>query len=114
MSWATYYMPPIKRQTAAKKKPYVYRFCCVDLNRGDVDDLRSMTDNGSEVTYSQFLRQCRGLIEWSEQHGYARRKSDRLTLKDDWGVAYYRSTYKGRKCYYLVWSGIECVWMLED
>lgn len=95
----------------AKPKKFVYAVSCVDLSNGD--DIQEMVDVAIETNYETVQKHCRGLLDWAEKQGYARRQSDGLTLKHDWAVRYFRSTFRGRKCYYVRRSAIEYIWCEE-
>lgn len=95
----------------ATEKPYRYRTNCVNSTARDI---HQMTGQAKDVSYETFVKHCHGLQEWCQQQGYAVNpgKSGNLTLKGDRHVAYYKSKYKGVKCYYLVHSAIEYIWTL--
>jgi hypothetical protein len=94
-------------------KRFSYETCCVSSDGQSINDMRDH-ESCREVTYRTMLRNCVALIDWSVQNGYDRRvnaaDSHGLTLRNDPYVAYYRSTFRGRRCYYLVWSAIEFIW----
>jgi hypothetical protein len=90
------------------KKPYEYETCCIDCD--DVDALNAMIENAEDSTYQAMLNNCDGLLDWAEEKGYFRHKNGGITLEHDWHVWFFRSTYKDRPCYYLVWSAIEFIW----
>lgn len=78
---------------------------CVSSTASVINDMK---DRSREITYDTFFR----YVDWrsvSEMLGYDLHPKQGLTLKNDWHVGYYRSVYRGRKCYYLVWSAIEYV-----
>lgn len=64
-----------------------------------------MTDAGREVKLSTLRRHVADLDVWAEGQGYGRH----FPLSKDWHVAYYRSRFNGRPCYYIVHSAIEYV-----
>jgi hypothetical protein len=88
-------------------KEYHYNTNCVNSNGRDI---QRMTDNSVAVTYDTFLKHCEGVQEVAAQLGYAGHPRAGLTLKQDWHVGYYRSTFRGKPCYYMVWSAIEYIW----
>ena len=65
-----------------------------------------MIEAAVDVTYRTMRRVCEGLQEWAKAHGY----DNDLPLSKDWHVSYHRSTFKGKLCYFLQWSGIEYIW----
>jgi hypothetical protein len=81
---------------------FQYLTCCVNST---AEAINAMTDTAREITFGTFARHC----DWRElasQMGYQR---GGLVLSRDWAVSYYRSTYKGRPCYYMVHSCIEYI-----
>jgi hypothetical protein len=88
---------------------------CASL--GDhLDALSRMTEGEQPVTYQTFRKNvgAENLDRWSKNHGYELHSSRGLTLKKDWHVSYHRSWWYGRRCYYLVWSAFEHVWVRRD
>jgi len=104
---AGYAHPPIPVITRPDKK-FVYETSCVNANGDDINEMRDH-DECREVSYRTMRRRCAGLREWAKSMGYDRW----LPLSKDPYVAYYRSFYKGRRCYYLVYSAIEFIWVEE-
>jgi hypothetical protein len=92
-------------------KPYTFETNCVN---SDGESIQEMVDAATETTYETMVRNCEGLLEWAVGQGYERRSNKGLTLKNDWHVAYHRSTFRGKPCYFLVWSAIEYVWTKEE
>lgn len=92
-------------------KPYSYTTCCV---HSTYEAINAMREAAREVSYRTMLRHCRGLIDWAVSVAYERRSNmgSGVTLRNDPYVAYYKSTYRGRPCYYLVYSGVEHIWCL--
>lgn len=86
---------------------FQYEMSCIEA---DGDAINKMKEDAEKVSYRNFLSHCEGVIDWALSKGYDRNKRQGLTLKDDWHVGYYRSTYQGRPCYFLCWSGIEFIW----
>jgi len=87
-----------------------YRTSCVDATAEAID---AMTSAAREITYRTMLKHC-DLISWAVEMGYARRKDRGLTLRNDWHVSYYKSRYDDTRCYYLVHSHIEHIWVGGD
>lgn len=84
-----------------------YRTCCVNST---AEAINAMVDDAKEITYKTFRKYCHDLDAWAEGMSYFLHYRQGLTLKRDWHVAYYKSTYKGEPCYYLVHSAIEHIW----
>lgn len=94
-------------------KEYVYLCCCTDLfgNTEKVETLNKMLADRQQTNYQAVQRHCKGLLEWSKKIGYGARKSDGLTLQHDRMVGFYRSKWRGKPCYYVLWSAIEYIWV---
>ncbi len=71
------------------------------------DEWADMVDASASVTYETMLRNCSGLRQWALEQGYDGKP---LWLKNDYAVGYRRSTLRGKRVYYLTWSGFEFVW----
>jgi len=91
-------------------KNYLYHTSCVSAPANDVNE---MVDAGSQVTYDTMRRHCHGLLQWAKGMGYAVSSRYGLTLKEDWHVTFWRSKFRGKRCYYLCHSCIEYVWVEE-
>jgi hypothetical protein len=84
---------------------------CVSIPVWDVDDLDDMVQESIEIDYESFvervpeieLQRLFGDYNWEEGD------NNGLTLKDDFMVFYFQSTYKDRVCYYLQHSAIEYI-----
>jgi hypothetical protein len=87
-----------------------YITCCVNLSMGDVPDLYHMIDHARRVTYRSAVakigRKELGAVfpdyDWSN-------KPRHLTMRKDWHVAYFRSTFRGKPVYYVKHSAIEYI-----
>lgn len=90
---------------------YQYLTCCVESTCEDLDE---MVDAAIDVTYRTMLKHCPGLIDWAEGVGYARDSRRGLTLKNEWAVDFHRSKYQGQRCYYVRWSAIEYIFILDN
>lgn len=84
-----------------------YRTCCIHA-AGEA--IREMVEGAREISYRTFRKHCHDLDGWAQAMSYFLYPSQGLTLKRDWHVAYYKSTYQGAPCYYLVHSAIEYIW----
>ena len=80
-----------------------------------LEALSSMIEKATPVTYRTFRRHIGGdeLDQWASNHGYSLHYSSGLILKNDWHVAYYKSKWYDRLCYFLVWSAYENVWVKD-
>jgi len=92
---------------------YYFHRSCVDWPRPEVKYLSQMIDDNIDITRSTFMSHVsKDDMDYLEQQlGYAKRKSDGLTMKDDWHVSYHRSKLKGERVYYFRHSAIEYVFV---
>jgi hypothetical protein len=89
---------------------YHYFKSCVDHAPPEVAALNAMIEAETDITLRTMRGHCAGLAEWAADHGYEANKRHGLTLAGDWHVSYHRSTYGGKRCYFLRWSAIEFIW----
>jgi hypothetical protein len=85
------------------KQKLIYTTCCVNSN---ADDIIEMRDKSREITYKTFIKYvshkelldmfCEG-FEWK-------------SIKNDYHIRYFKSTFKNHPCYYLKHSAIEYIW----
>lgn len=73
---------------------------------GDGDAINAMRDVAEAALHEEMAEHC-DLDTLAERLGY----DEELRLQDDWHVAYYKSTYEGRDCFYLVWSAFEHIFV---
>lgn len=92
------------------RKPYRFETDCIHADGDSINEMRG--PRAVEVSYDTMLRHC-DLLSWAIEHGYEARSNQGsgITLQHDPYVSYHRSTFEGRPCFYLVWSGIEFVWV---
>lgn len=91
-----------------KEKSMHYQTNCVSSDGYDISD---MVDDAIPVTLNTIRKYCSDLREWEQGMGYSTgNQRDGLKLKDDWAVSYYRSKFRGQRCYYIEHSHIEYVW----
>jgi hypothetical protein len=90
-----------------------YLTSCVNLSRADVPDLHAMIDSARAVTYGTFRKNvgAEEMDDWASGMGYAVGSGRGLRLGGDWHVRFCKSKWKGRKCYYIVHSGTEYIWI---
>lgn len=93
--------------------PFTYQFCCVDVERKDVDELTRMIDEARDVSYRTFRRRVPAVAKLAAEMGYESHPAKGLTIKDDWMVHYAKSTWYGKPCYFLTHSAIEYVFLEE-
>lgn len=89
----------------AQMPRFEYTTCCVE---SDGPSINNMTRDSREITFSTFSKHC-NWQPWAKSVGYSVGSEPGLKLKDDFHPAYFKSTYHGKPCYYVVWSAIECI-----
>lgn len=99
-----------------KAPSFAFWKSCASVTRPEEDALNQMTQIGTEVTYRTFRKRVGGesLDAWAQRHGYLKHPKQGLTLKSDWHVAYFKSTWDGEPCWYLVWSAFEMIWRIVE
>jgi len=85
-------------------KKYTFLTSCVHVPKKDVDYLFEMTDNAVEITQKTFFKYV-DRKEVYEMLGYSRN----FPMKNEYHVSYYKSKFKGMKCYFLSWSSMEYI-----
>lgn len=92
---------------------FVLHTRCVDeYTDTHVQRLDQMTSKGREISADSFFRHV-DLKQLSAQmgYGYGRQAGQALRLKKDRCVRFFMSHWRGRRCYYMVWSAIEHVFL---
>lgn len=94
---------------------FVLHTRCVDeYTDTHVQRLDEMTSKGREITADSFFRHV-DLRTLSKQMGYGYgRQARQLRLKKDRCVRFFMSHWRGRRCYYMVWSAIEHVFVAPN
>ena len=91
-------------------RAFTFETDCINAQGRDINDMRK---GAAAITYGTMLRHC-DILAWAIAHNYALRSTEaghNLTLRNDWGVSYHKSFYRGLTCYFLVWSAIEYIWV---
>jgi hypothetical protein len=92
-------------------KQYTYEISCV---QADPDDIDEMVDGAKPVSYKEFVANCAEIEEMATGLGYEAHGSRKgLTLNRDAAVSFFKSTYQGKPCYFMVHSQIDYIWVLE-
>lgn len=100
-------------------RPFVFETNCIG---SDYESIHPMVEQGRLITWRTFSRH----VSWEKVQevipSYSYRgelynpKTGELTvgfhIKDDWSVGFWKSRYRGRRCYYITWSGYE--WVFTD
>jgi len=69
-----------------------------------------MVDAAHGITLATFRRHVLDFDDFVRGMGYAVGRERGLHIADDWAVAFYRSTYRGRPCVFMDHSAIEYIW----
>jgi hypothetical protein len=98
-----------KEQGKTKKMKYKYLTNCVSC--GDGDAINEMSDNALPITLRTIQKHCIDFKEVTEKLGYGKD----FAISNDYHVRYYKSKFKGKKCYFFTWSCIEYIFTeMED
>lgn len=94
----------------ASRRTWYFETTCVN---SDGPSINNMTKRAREVTFRTLQRVLGSSFkEMQAQLGYdvgAQRGG--LRMAKDWAVSYWKSVYRGRPCYYFVWSHIEHIFV---
>lgn len=95
----------------ASQKFVLHTRCVDEYTDTHVERLNAMTERGRQIAASTFFRHVeRSTI--SRQLGYAYGRAERgVRLARDYHVQFFRSKWRGKPCYYMVWSAIEHVFL---
>lgn len=90
------------------KAQYVGR--CVDLFGPDIQE---MVDSAVEITRTTFMRHvtAEALRSLFPDYQWGGRG---FTMAKDWHICYYRGKYRGKRCWFLVHSATEYVFVRGD
>jgi hypothetical protein len=91
------------------KKTYQYQCNCIESS---YELISAMIDQAKEVSLSVVRKHCQEIEHWAKDMGYAKNSRSGLTLKNDWHVAYYKSFYDSKPCYFIRHSAIEYIWVI--
>ncbi len=88
---------------------YFYETNCTSSTAKLIND---MTDQAHEVTYDTLARRVGAdqLRYTFPFYTWGPGNEPGIRMKNDWAVAYFRSTYRGRPCYYVQQSSIEYIY----
>ena len=92
------------------KKYFTYLTNCV-CARGI--DIKKMTDSAKEITYRTFRSKIsrKEFIDLETSFGYSVSNDGGLRICNDYTVSFWKSTYRGKPCYYMDHSSIEYVFV---
>ena len=91
-------------------KPYRYWKSCMDLEDFEVVQLGTMVACQWPITFDTLLSHCDGVQDWAVEHGYETDRRRGLVLNGDPLVGFYRSRWRGERCYFIRRSAIEFIW----
>lgn len=104
-------MDLIKENTDMTKEKRCYFIgSCIYL---DGEAIREMQAQAKRITRRTFIRHI-GKQQYQELEASLGYADSHLTLAKEPHVEYFRSTYEGRKCYYMTHSRIEYVYCVFD
>ncbi len=83
---------------------------CVNANG---DDINEMVDAELEISLRTFLEHV-NIDDLYSVLPYERDPRKGMTLRQDWAICFYRSKYRGDRCYFVKWSAIEFVFQEVD
>lgn len=90
---------------------YCFETDCINST---YDLITTMVETARHVTYRTFIRHVSTLELNVLFPYYASTKRQGLTLKNDWAVSFWKSSYNGRPCYYVEHSHIEYIFTKQD
>ena len=94
---------------------FIYETNCTVANG---DDIEAMVDACKEISWKTLVKyvdihEVADLFPDYNWTAIGLGKGFGIRLKDDHSVRFCKSTYQGRPCYYIEWSGIEYVFTEE-
>lgn len=90
--------------------------CCDGSGYDFTEKLDAMTSRGREIKAETFFRHIKEAVAVAAVGGgydVGARGENNLRLSNDYAVRFFSSVYQGKRCYYMVWSAIEHVFMSE-
>lgn len=106
-NWAERKLRDLVAAKQSPDKPYVFLTSCVASTAELID---AMTEGAEELTHAELAEHC-DLSSFAHEMGYC---DDGLKLENDYHVSYWKSTYDGKRCYYLDHSRIEYIWIKRE
>ena len=94
------------------RKAVLVARCCD--GRATLDELQHLYEHDREITFETFARNV-DLKEVSEELGYAYGRGEAgVRLRKDPFVRFYRSEFRGKRCWHLDWSAIDHIYIKHD
>jgi hypothetical protein len=92
-----------------------YLHDCVSCPPEDVDELINLVDYSKKISRRVFMYRVdrQALEDHAESLGYALHYKQGMTMAADRHITYHRGRFKGKQCYYFVWSGMEHLFVEE-
>lgn len=81
-----------------------------DCTRANARSVLRMSVFRKEVTFGTIIKRCAGLPEFAEAMGFA----DMYELAEHPGVAFYRSRFERKACYYARIDGVKYIWCAQE
>jgi hypothetical protein len=88
------------------KAPLIAR--CND-GTATLNELYYLYDHDRQISFRTFAEHV-DIKELSLMYGYAYGHEKGLHLKKDWAVRFYKSRFRGKRCYHMVWSEIDHIY----
>jgi len=102
------------------QKRYVYLLACPDMPWWPIDThpgnlINELQENSVFVKYSTMRRHCEGLVDWLLWKGVVTSTHGMVQAFEQasW-IAFKKGVYDGMPCYFVDWSGIEFIWVLDS
>jgi len=79
----------------------------------DEKSITDMTDSSTEITRRTFIKHVAwfDLLQLEAELGYTDHPKRGLTMAGDYHVRYHKGTFDSKPCVYIVWSGIEYIFV---
>lgn len=93
----------------------LFKHFVTDCVSAQGDDITLMQERAIPISYRTFASRLgpAAIKQIRQRFGYSKNGTG-LTLTKDWAVSFYRSTYRGVRCYYMQHSRIEYVYTDKD
>jgi len=85
-------------------KKYIYETNCVNSN---YEDITNMVDNSKEIKYSTFIKH----VSIKDIYEVLPMYQKEFPIKKDYHVRYFKSKFQGKKCYFIIQSAIEYIFI---
>ena len=97
---------------SSSNKAVLFTRCCDGL--ATADELHDMQERSREITLATFRRRT-NLNHVAPTLGYVSgRNKAGVRIEKDPYIKFYRSTFRGKPCYWLDWSRIDHIFLTQD